>query len=116
MVTDLLRIGNDPYFTSKSDWYTDSYAKGDKHTSEVSLRNLTVRERFVGYLAGDRDSADQLLKSVGVINGLSGVKITSTVSGEDLTINLEYTLQLWFDFFDVGKFPVKQSYTARMWK
>ena len=26
MVTDLLRIGNDPYFTSKSDWYTDSYA------------------------------------------------------------------------------------------
>ena len=79
-------------------------------------RDNTVRKRFIGYLAGDEDNAEKLLNSVGVIDGLNGIKITSAVSGEDLTVNIEYPLQLWFDFFDVGKFPVKQSYTARMWK
>lgn len=116
IITDLLRRGNDPYFTSESDWYKDTYAEGEKHDAEVAGRDNTVRKRFIGYLAGDEDNAEKLLNSVGVIDGLNGIKITSAVSGEDLTVNIEYTLQLWFDFFDVGKFPVKQSYTARMWK
>lgn len=112
----LLMRGSDPYFTSSQDWYSEKYADGDKHDLEVTGRDVIVRRRFIGYLARDEATAEKLLNSVGVVDGLDGVVVTSTISGEDLTVTLEYTLQLWFDFFDVGKFPVKQSYTARMWK
>jgi hypothetical protein len=115
VITELIRRGHDPYFTSESDWYKDIYAKGEKHDAEVVSRNNTVRKRFIGYLAGDEDGAEKLLKSVGVVDGLNGIKISSAVSGGDLTVNVEYNLQLWFDFFDVGKIPVKQSYTSKMW-
>ena len=112
----LMMRGNNPYFSSSSDWYSEKYAEGDKHDMEVAGRDSAVCRRFIGYLAGDEAAAEKLLKSVGVVDGLDGVTVTSTVAGEDLTVTLEYTLQLWFDFFDVGKIPVKQSYTVRMWK
>lgn len=105
MVIDINRIKNDTHFTSQTDWYKSPDGKPQ-----------IVKSRFVGYLAGgDEAVAEETLKSLGVINGLSGVSFKTSIDDEDVEITIQYQLQFWFDFFGLGKIPVKQSITTRMW-
>jgi hypothetical protein len=104
MVLELGRMNTNKNFTSSNSWYK---GKGD---------NALARSRFIGYLAGgDEELADEKLKNMGIVDGLDGVKFTMAIDGEDMTIKLNYTIQFWFDAFDLGKIPVEQSITSKLW-
>lgn len=106
MIIDLIRINNNPNFTSHTNWY-----------SKDSVSSSIIKARFVGYLSGgDEDDAESKLKALGVVDGLNGIKLNGAVNGEELTITANYTIQFWFDFMDMGKIPLSQQVTCRLWK
>ena len=103
---DTIRINNNPNFTSHTNWY-----------SKDSVSSSIIKARFVGYLSGgDEDDAEGKLKALGVVDGLNGIKLNGAVNGEELTITANYTIQFWFDFMDMGKIPLSQQITCRLWK
>lgn len=107
MVLDLVRLDNDVHFTSHTDWY------------ESENGNTTVaKNRFVGYLAGgNQEKADQKLRDLGVVGGLSGVKFkTEVIDKSELKITISYKLQYVLDAFDMGKIPIEQYVLVKLWK
>ncbi len=105
-ILEIVRSGNDPYYSSKIEWYQSPDSTGEE----------TARKRLIGYLCkGDEEAADAKLKALGVVDGLDGVDITVTVESADVTVTLDYTLQFWVDVWDVGKIPMEQSVTSRFW-
>lgn len=105
MVLDIVRINNDPYFSSRTDWYQSENGNPD-----------IAKGRFVGYLTGgDEDEADEKLKDMGIVNGLDGITFETKVDGEVLTVTIKYEIQYWFDFFDMGKIPMEQTITTHLW-
>lgn len=105
-ILEIVRSGNDPYYSSKVEWYNAPDTTGKE----------TARKRLIGYLCqGDEEAADARLKALGVVDGLDGVAVTVTVESTDVTVTLHYTLQFWVDFWGVGKIPMEQSVTSRFW-
>ena len=105
MVLDIVRIDNDPNFTSQTDWYKTPESSGD-----------IVKDRFVGYLAGgDESAAREKLDNLGIVGGLDGITFETEVNGESLTVTIKYEIQYWFDFLDMGKIPMAQTVTSRLW-
>ena len=105
MVLDLARVSNDEHFSSSNDWYNGS---GDA---------ALARDRFVGFLTGgDKTAAEKKLKNLGIVNGLQGVTFDMSISGEDMKITMKYEIQFWFDAFGLGKIPMEQSITVKLWK
>ena len=104
MVLDFARLSNDSHFSSSDDWY--------KKDGDDSL----AKNRFVGYLTGgDEAAADKKLEDLGIVNGLDGVTFDMEISGEDMTITMKYEIQFWFDAFGMGKIPMEQTITSRLW-
>lgn len=107
MIYDFVRLGNDPYFSSSTDWY--------KNTSS----NYVIQKRFVGYIAGSEDDAideaSDKLRRIGVVDGLDGIEFEYSVSSGDLEITATYEWQAWFNFFGVGSYPIEDKVTVRMW-
>lgn len=105
MVLDFARLSNDKHFSSSDDWY--------KGSGDASL----AKDRFVGFLTGgDETAADKKLKDLGIVNGLSGITFDMKIAGEDMTITMKYEIQFWVDAFDLGKIPMEQSITTKLWK
>lgn len=105
MVLDLVRLNNDEYFSNQTDWYQ----------SENGNPNI-AKKRFVGYLAGgDETVASDKLKSLGIVGGLDGIKFTTKIKDEILTVTIQYEIQFWFDFAGMGKIPMKQTIKSRLW-
>ena len=105
MVLDIVRLNNNEYFTSQTDWYTSEDGNPD-----------IAKKRFVGYLTGgDEDAAEKKLKDMGIVDGLDGVTFTTKVEGEILTVTIKYEIQYWFDFFGMGKIPMEQTIKSRLW-
>lgn len=105
MVLDLVRINNDPFFTSQADWY-----------KSASGNSAVAKKRFVGYLAGgDEQAARQKCKDLKIVNGLDGINFTTQINDEIMTITMKYEIQYWFDFWDMGKVPVEQTIKVRLW-
>lgn len=103
---DYVRTSNDESFTSRHKWYESAGSQADR----------VAKDRFVGYFAGgDKDAADERLRTLGVVNGLEGITIKTEVEGEMLTLTISYKIQYIFDAFDLGKIPMKQSIKARLW-
>lgn len=106
MVLDIVRINNDPNFTSQTDWYSTS-----TNVSDIA------KSRFVAYLTGgDVDAADNKLDDMGIVDGLNGVNFEVSIDDEIVTVTIKYTIEYWFDFWDMGEFPITQSVTSRLWK
>ena len=105
MVIDLVRVNNDPYFSSREDWYKTGKA------------NTVARQRFIGYLTGgDEVAADEMCKALRVENGLSGITFDAKVENDELTVTIKYSLKYWFDFAGLGTIPMEQTIRTRMWK
>ncbi len=103
-VLDMVRLTKDKYYTSQTDWY---------ETDNV----MVAKNRFIGYFAGgDESLAAEKLEILHVKDGLNGITYSMEKDGEDYTFTISYSLQYWFDFFDMGEIPIKQSYTTRLWK
>lgn len=99
---------SNPYFVTDNLWYN-----GD--SAAVSAE---VRERFVGYLSGgDETKADDLLRSMNVVNGLAGLDFSqSAVSDGMLTAVVTYELEYDFDIWGVDNIAVEQKSCAQLWK
>ena len=105
MVLDIVRLNNNEYFSSQTDWYKSEDGNPD-----------IAKQRFIGYLTGgDEDEAEEKLKDMGIVDGLNGVTFTTKVEGEILTVTIKYEIQYWFDFFGMGKIPMEQTIKSRLW-
>lgn len=84
--------------------------------STVSATETTAKKRFIGYLnGGDRNQAIEKLKALKVTGGLDGVKFSVSKAGSDITVSINYELQFLIDFGGIGKIPMQQSFTSRLW-
>jgi len=111
MFSDIKRLDNDPYFMAHTDWYTP----GDKTT--ILTSNNVIKRRFIAYLTGgDEMAADEKLTNLRVKDGLKGIKFTAEAVGDELTITVEYSLRMLFDFGQDLVMPVKQAAKVRLWK
>ena len=112
MVQDIYTLNDNKYYSPGSgylDWYKDD-------ESGSAIDNSVVKNRFIGYLAGDKDTAIKCAENMKIVNGMDGIQFTTKVDGDNLIITMKYEIQYWFDFFDMGKIPMKQTIKTRMWK
>ena len=107
MIYDLVRLDNDPYYSSSTDWY--------KNSSSTSV----VKKRFIGYLSGSGTEAEaaaqKKLETLGVVDGLDGINFEYSVSDGELEITATYELKVWIDFFGLTSFQMEDTVSARMW-
>lgn len=109
----------DTVYNNLGDLLADTYRLGqDEHfcyTAEI-VTGPAAKKRFIGYLTGgDDETAKNKLNALGVVNGISGIAFNVVQTDEDITITIDYQLQFLVDFFDMGKIPVTQSVTAKLW-
>ena len=71
---------------------------------------------FRSFLGGNEEHAKELLDDMKIVGGMDGIQFETSMDGENLTIKIKYKMQYWFDFFDMGKIPIEQKITTRMWK
>lgn len=102
----------DEYFSSNEKWYAEN--------NELMLK--TVRNRFLGYLVGTGTSsevekrADEMLKFIGVQNGVSGLDFSETkIDGNILTITIKYKQEFVFNFQGLAAFDRQQSISITLW-
>lgn len=106
-ILDFARLSNSTYFSSAGNWYA---AEGSGGVETIAKR------RFIGFLSdGNVAEANKTLKDIGVVDGLNGMTFQASVSGKLLTITVTYKLQFLFDRFNLGKIPIEQSITSRLW-
>lgn len=95
----------DQKFTSDKKWYEDK------------VDTKVIKTRFTSYMAnGNKADAEDILKSIGIENGLSGITFEATADGDDVTITMKYNLKFWLDGFGTKSIPIKKSVTVRLWK
>ena len=94
------------YFASKSDWY-----KTDKNNTYV------ISRRFEGYFSGgDIEKGNDILKSLGVKNGFDGINFTVNVDEKNvMTVRIQWEVSVWFDFLNLGTFPMEQTLRQKLW-
>lgn len=104
-VIDIIRLDNNEYFSSQTDWYISDTGNP-----------FIAKQRFIGYFAGgDPAAADEKLKALGIKNGLNGLTFKTKVENEFVSVSVEYEIQYWFDFMNMGKIPMNQTVKSRLW-
>ncbi len=103
--------GNNKYYSSGKKWYSD-----EKET----LLTETVRNRFLGYIAGSatnvEEKADEILKEIGVQGGINGLDFSETTVVEGtLTIVITYKQEFVFNFHGLAAFDRRLSISVDMW-
>ena len=102
---------------SKYDVGGGSFSDSMVFTDFLSMN--TVRKRFASYLGGNTENADKMLRNMGVVDGLNGIKIKSgKISGNDVVIEISYKVRLIFyiEMFHFGEFESTQKVCCRLWK
>lgn len=78
-----------------------------------------VKNSFCAYLAGTPDKADSLLQALKVQGGLSGMTFDISKTGETMSINVRYKIDLLIQMhifgIDFGKFSGSQTVVNRLW-
>lgn len=102
---------------SKGAWSVVSPAEGTAVTAENKVTDA-VELKFIGYFSGgDEDTADKLLTSMNVVDGLEGLDFSgSYVENDILYIVLKYELEYDFDLWGADNLIVEQKSCARLWK
>ncbi|MGN0141413.1 MAG: hypothetical protein ACI4AD_04245 [Roseburia sp.] len=96
----------DTSFSSTVKWYSDA----SSDMPEI------IKKRFLGYLAGSEESADNVLKAVGIVDGKAGIDFSgSTVSGNVLNINLKYKQKFLFDANGLGVMNREIKVSVKLW-
>lgn len=100
------------YYSSSKKWYSD-----DKD----ALLTETVKNRFMAYLSGSSDNveqkADEILKEIGVVNGINGIDFTESDVDDNgtLTLVLSYKQEFVFNFGGLAAFDRKLTMAIDMW-
>lgn len=127
---------DDEYYKSDSKWYGEDK---DPNMIEATVSIITggflnpepedvtglsspaldeiVRKRFVAYLSGgDETAADEILRSMHVVNGLEGMTFKAVVKEDDIYITVNYELEYIFSFQGLAKLPIQNSVCSHLWK
>ena len=104
------KSSNNPYFVSDTRWY-------EKDSTEIAK---TVRNRFIGYIAGSGEDAeqvaDELLEQMNIVDGLDGLDFSkSYVANDVLYIVLCYELEYDFNMWNVKNVQKEQKACAKLW-
>ena len=102
---------------SKYDVGGGSFSDSIIFTDYLSMN--TVRKRFASYLGGNTENADEMLRNMGVVDGLKGISIKNgKISGNDVIIEISYKVRLIFyiEMFHFGEFESTQKVCCRLWK
>lgn len=117
----------DEHFRTEQRWFSEDrleekyVEEPEMSTKNPEIRNIDlseiIKDRFIGYLAnGDEEYADQFLKKMGVIDGLSGVNFSeSKVKSGKLYITARYQVKYLVNIGDLGKLNVCQEYCSKIW-
>lgn len=106
LVTDLFSIGNKGHMSTEK-WYSEKQGKLLE----------TVEERFVAYLTPDKSTADSLLETIGVENGLDGISFEgSKVEDDVLTLNISYKQRYVFMVGDITSHERKISLRVKLFR
>lgn len=96
---------------------------GGKHASveqwyeDASLIQSTVEERFMAYLKENNSQADELLESVGVKGGASGISFSDcSIADGVLTIKIKYTQDYIFNIADITSFERELSVKIKLFE
>ena len=100
-------------FVSDEQWYKETYGDAED-VMDVS------RKRFCSYLAGSESAADELLRALGVEDGVRGMDFSETsLEDRNLTMTVKYKIKLLFGVrafrMELFDFDSKQSVCSRLW-
>lgn len=117
------RVAKDKTFSTLEQFLTTLARKqiaGDNiKLSEDLEGNAKAKDRFVRYFAdGDAHRADEMLKAMGVVGGLNGIKFEySGEEGDTSKLTVTYRLKFLFDFVHAGEIgELTHSVESRLWK
>lgn len=104
-------VNSNGKYTESSKWYD-----GEKGSDDSVVE--TVKTRFLYYLSGgDKTAANDILKKLNVMNGWEGLDFSkSTISGNDIQLQLEYTIEYEFKVFGLATLSFSQSCASKLWK
>ena len=100
------------YYSSSKKWYDEA---GKKDLTQ------TVKNRFMGYLSGSSDNveqkADEILKVIGVVNGINGIDFNESQVDDNgtLTLVISYKQEFVFNFGGLAAFDRKLTMAIDMW-
>lgn len=132
IITDLsLKLfsssGENQYFSTDQRWFDsnqlleDYVTDANSSTYDPSIRKIdlssVIKDRFVGFFAnGDKENADAYLTKMGVVDGLNGIDFSeSIVEGDKLKIVANYQIKYFFNFGEISKVNISQSFYSKIW-
>ena len=94
-------------YIDTSKWYDD----------EKKIQQ-TVKQRFLYYLSGGNEAeADRILKQLNIVGGFDGLDFSGCkVDGDDLYIEIKYTLDYEFKVFALDTMEMSHSCCSKLWK
>lgn len=104
----------DPYFITDERWYQTK----DGEDPDSAVVAEAVKKRFLGYISGgDETKADELLKSMNVVNGLDGLDFSGCkVESKNLYVVVKYELEYDFNLWNAKPLQVEQTSCSKLWK
>ena len=104
----------DPYFITDERWYQTK----DGEDPDSAVVAEAVKKRFLGYISGgDETKADELLKSMNVVNGLDGLDFSGCkVESKNLYVFVKYELEYDFNLWNAKPLQVEQTSCSKLWK
>lgn len=101
------KIKGDSGYVDNTKWYDD-----EKKVESV------VKQRFLHYLSGgDEAEANRILKQLNIKGGFDGLDFSKCkVDGDDLILEIQYTLEYEFKMFGNGNLEFSHSCCSKLWK
>lgn len=93
------------------------YTENKKWYDEDDIKDV-VKTRFLAYLSGgDNDEAEKILKQLNIVDGLDGLDFSNCkVSGDELSLEVKYSVDYEFQAFGLGRLTFSQSCCSKLWK
>lgn len=95
-----------------------TYIETDKWYDDEKQVQQTVKTRFLAYLSGgDETEADRILEELNIVGGFDGLDFSKCkVDGDDIYLEVSYTLQYEFQVFGLDELEFRHSCTSKLWK
>ena len=104
-------------FTSYRAWYNNATFQDDSGQTVLSEEfSEVIKERFLAYLAGDANSAAEVLELCHIKDGADGLDFSgSHVSDDNLYLSVKYQIEYEFQVFGLGALEMEQQACSRIW-
>lgn len=95
----------------------ENYVSHDKWFEDSENIDSLVESRFIAYLRSSKSDANELLKTIGVKDGVDGLNFSGcSVDDGILTIKVRYTQEFIFNAADLASFERELSVKVRLFE